>query len=226
MAKALLGKVLLDNGYITQGDLDAALKAQVESGERLGQVLLSTGAIDEESLALGLAKQVGYEQVDPVNTAVDPDLLSSFSRDMAIRLQALPLVYENAKTVTVAMANPLDLDARRELEFVLTKGVQPVVCRASALRDAIGKHYGLEKELAAILSSVKPDAEIAASHILDIDMEEIEKRLRVGGARPYIDLLNFLLATPTHPGRRTFTWSRCRPGSRSATASTVCSGRR
>ncbi len=193
MAKALLGKVLLDNGYITQGDLDAALKAQVESGERLGQVLLSTGAIDEESLALGLAKQVGYEQVDPVNTAVDPDLLSSFSRDMAIRLQALPLVYENAKTVTVAMANPLDLDARRELEFVLTKGVQPVVCRASALRDAIGKHYGLEKELAAILSSVKPDAEIAASHILDIDMEEIEKRLRVGGARPYIDLLNFLL---------------------------------
>ena len=193
MATPLLGKVLLDNGYISQRELDASLAAQEKSGDKLGQILLASGAIDEENLALGLAQQVGFDQVDPVNTAVDPDLLTGFSRDVAIRLQALPLVHTGPQTVSVAMANPFDLEARRELEFVLAKGIQPMVCRARALRDAIGKHYGLEKELAAILRSVKPDAELVASHILDIDMEEIEKRLRVGGARPYIDLLNFLL---------------------------------
>ena len=193
MATPLLGKVLLDNGYISQRELDAALAAQAKSGDKLGQILLTIGAIDEENLALGLAQQVGFDQVDPVNTAVDPDLLTGFSRDVAIRLQALPLVHTGPQTVSVAMANPFDLEARRELEFVLAKGIQPMVCRAQALRDAIGKHYGLEKELAAILRSVKPDAELAVSHILDIDMEEIEKRLRIGGARPYIDLLNFLL---------------------------------
>ncbi len=193
MATPLLGKVLQDNGYITSADLDAALAAQKKDGGKLGQILLAIGAIDEENLALGLAQQVGFDQVDPVNTAVDPELLSGFSRDVAIRLQALPLVYTGPQTISVAMANPFDLEARRELEFVLGRGIQAMVCRAQALRDAIGKHYGLEKELAAILQSVKPEEAIAASHILDIDLEEIEKRLRVGGARPYIDLLNFLL---------------------------------
>ncbi len=193
MTTPLLGKILLDNGYITADNLKVALSQQEADGGKLGQILLEIEAIDEETLALGLAQQVGFDLVDPVNSAVDPELLSGFSRDVAIRLQTLPLVHTGPHTVTVAMANPFDLEARRELEFVLGKGIQPLVCRAQALRDAIGKHYGLEKELAAILQSVKPEEEIAASHILDIDLEEIEKRLRVGGARPYIDLLNFLL---------------------------------
>ena len=193
MATPLLGKVLLDNGYISADHLKAALAKQESGGAKLGQILLEIEAIDEETLALGLAQQVGFDLVDPVNSAVDPELLNGFTRDVAIRLQAMPLVYTGPQTVTVAMANPFDLETRRELEFVLGRGIQPLVCRAQALRDAIGKHYGLEKELAAILQSVKPEQEIAASHILDIDLEEIEKRLRVGGARPYIDLLNFLL---------------------------------
>jgi type IV pilus assembly protein PilB len=193
MATPLLGKVLLDNGYISADHLKNALAQQKAGGAKLGQILLEIEAIDEETLALGLAQQVGFDLVDPVNSAVDPELLTGFSRDVAIRLQTLPLVYTGPQTVTVAMANPFDLEARRELEFVLGRGIQPLVCRAQALRDAIGKHYGLEKELAAILRSVKPEQELAASHILDIDLEEIEKRLRVGGARPYIDLLNFLL---------------------------------
>ncbi|MDP7112423.1 MAG: ATPase, partial [Myxococcota bacterium] len=78
MATPLLGKVLLDNGYISADHLKAALAKQESGGAKLGQILLQIEAIDEETLALGLAQQVGFDLVDPVNSAVDPELLDGF----------------------------------------------------------------------------------------------------------------------------------------------------
>ena len=194
MTTPLLGKVLVDAGFIRAEQLDKALEIQRNKGERLGQILMDIGALNEDTLAVGLAQQVGFDLIDPVKSRVEPDLLSVVSREKALEWGLLPLYHTGPQVVRVAMTNPFDLDARRDLEFLLGAAIEPVVCNAKKLQEAIATHYGLERELTQMLESVKPTDKVEVSSVMDIDLQTIEERLRKGGARPYIDLLNFLLA--------------------------------
>ncbi len=200
MDRPLLGTVLVDNGYIGSAQLDGAVAEQRRSpGRRLGQVLLESGAIDEETLVLALAKQGGFGQVDPRTMAVEPDLLEAVSHKMASSHQALPLHAVGPQLVRVAMTNPLDLEARRDLEFALGRAVDPVVAKASDLRDAIEYHYGLGQKLETVLDGLRPGGGSVAprnlARVVEVDVRLVEDRLRSGAAAtPYVDLLNFLLA--------------------------------
>ena len=194
MSAPLLGKVLVDSGNIDAEQLDRAIELQESLGKRLGEILMEMGALSEESLAVGLAQQVGFELIDPMTERVEPDLLAKVEKEKALAWCALPLQHTAPQVVRVAMANPFDLDVRRDLEFMLGAGIEPVVCNSTMLTEAIRMHYGLERELQSMLQSVKPADQVEVTAVMDIDLETIEKRLREGGARPYVDLFNFLLA--------------------------------
>jgi len=194
MATQLLGRVLVDAGLIAPEQLDQAIELQKTRDARLGQILVETGAIDEEALAVGLARQVGFKLVDPKTAVREPHLLSQLPQEMATKLQALPLGHSAPGVIQVAMSNPFDMDGRRDIEFALGMAIEPMVAFEGALREAIGKYYGLERELEAMLESVQPAASVQVSPAMDIDIEDIENRLRAGGAKPYIELLNYLLA--------------------------------
>ncbi len=194
MTTPLLGKVLVDAGFVEAEQLDKALEIQRNKGDRLGQILMDIGALSEDTLAVGLAQQVGFELINPVKSRVEPDLLSVVSRQKAQKWGVLPLYHTGPQVVRVAMTNPFDLDARRDLEFLLGAAIEPVVCNSNQLQEAIATHYGFERELTQMLESVKPTDKVEVSSVMDIDLQTIEERLRKGGARPYIDLLNFLLA--------------------------------
>ena len=194
MTTPLLGKVLVDAGFVAAEQLDRALEIQRNKGTQLGQILMEMGALSEDTLAVGLAQQVGFVLVDPAKSRVEPDLLSIISREKAQKWGVLPLYHTAPQVVRVAMTNPFDLDAQRDLEFLLGAAIEPVVCNARQLQEAIATHYGLERELTQMLESVRPQDKVEVSSVMDIDIQTIEERLRKGGARPYIDLLNFLLA--------------------------------
>ncbi len=52
-----VGTVLVDNGSITQEQLDAALAEQRRTGKKIGEILIGTGAIDWLTLAHAIAEQ-------------------------------------------------------------------------------------------------------------------------------------------------------------------------
>ncbi len=57
MAKPLLGELLLENGEITQEQLDDALKIQKEEGGLIGIIMVNLGHITEQNLVKYLAMQ-------------------------------------------------------------------------------------------------------------------------------------------------------------------------
>lgn len=57
MAKPLLGEMLVENGVITQGQLDKALEVQHSEGGLIGIILVSQGIISEQKLVEYLAMQ-------------------------------------------------------------------------------------------------------------------------------------------------------------------------
>jgi hypothetical protein len=69
-----LGKVLLDQGVLTEDQLDEALNRQEESRGRLGEILVSGGLVSGAQLAGALAEQhgVGLESEPEIEAAVVP----------------------------------------------------------------------------------------------------------------------------------------------------------
>jgi hypothetical protein len=57
MAKPLLGEMLVENGVITQDQLNKALEVQHSEGGLIGIILVSQGIISEQRLVEYLAMQ-------------------------------------------------------------------------------------------------------------------------------------------------------------------------
>ena len=69
--KMRLGDLLIKSGTITMEQLEAGLRKQRESGKRLGQTLIDLGYTTEDSLAVALADQLGYNMVNLNEVEVD-----------------------------------------------------------------------------------------------------------------------------------------------------------
>lgn len=111
-----LGQLLIQNGFLTQVQLDDALYEGSRTGERLGEVVVRRGLASEDDVARLLAEQWGLEYVDRSSIWFDANALARLSREDAQRLEALPTRVEGGHVV-VAVAEPTEgrLEALRDL---------------------------------------------------------------------------------------------------------------
>ncbi|WP_323754573.1 pilus assembly protein PilB [Marinobacter sp.] len=68
--KSRLGRLLINRGYLTESELEAALTLQRTSGKRLGEVLLASGCISEKDLLRVLKHQSRYRNTAAFVTMV------------------------------------------------------------------------------------------------------------------------------------------------------------
>ncbi|GGC77737.1 pilus assembly protein PilB [Marinobacter halophilus] len=68
--KSRLGRLLINRGYLSEGQLDEALLAQRQSGQRLGEVLVASGWVSEKELHRVLKHQARYRNAAALVTMV------------------------------------------------------------------------------------------------------------------------------------------------------------
>nr|HDM59905.1 type II secretion system protein GspE [Bacillota bacterium] len=105
-----LGEILLREGVITKRQLEHALRVQRQTGRMLGEVLVELGYITYEQLADALAKQLGLPRLRLDEINVDPGLAYRTDPDLCREHCVVP-IKEDADSVTVATADPLDVEA-------------------------------------------------------------------------------------------------------------------
>ena len=86
-----LGLELIDAGLITEAQLDAALRAQRKSGDRLGEALVHSGAISPGNLIKHLGRRLGVKGCHLRHGLIDPKVARLLAREEAERLNVLPL---------------------------------------------------------------------------------------------------------------------------------------
>jgi len=106
-ARTPLGALLREAGFLTEEQLEAALKAGAESGERLGDVVVGRGWATEDDVAKLLAEQWQLGYVERASIWFDADALQRMSREQARRLEALPTRMQDGRVV-VAVAEPTE----------------------------------------------------------------------------------------------------------------------
>ncbi len=134
--KKRIGEYLLSSGLITSSNLQQGLKRQGQAGGRLGSNLIEMGFIGVEDLIGYLSTKFGVPGLDLFSINITPDVLAIIPKDKIQQLSILPVSIDD-RTITLAMANPMDHDVIKEIEFSIAKKVIPVVSPAFMLETAI-----------------------------------------------------------------------------------------
>jgi type IV pilus assembly protein PilB len=135
----ILGQLLRETGAVTAEALEKALEAQKGSGVRIGDVLVRMGATDEESVSRALAIQLGLPFGAPP-LQPEPEAVAMVRRELARAHRVVPLKV-SARTLVLAMADPLDLAAVDDLRFQTGRRVDAVVATATAVSEALDLAY-------------------------------------------------------------------------------------
>ena len=153
-----LGALLIDEGLLTDAQLDAALAEQTRSGKPLGRLLIESGTISEAELVRTLARQVGLEFVDLNDRAVDGSVAALVSESLARRYQAIPIGWEDGRLV-VAMADPSNVFAVDDIRAIAGAEVRTVVATASQINETIERFYRMDTDVDAVVQAATEDAD-------------------------------------------------------------------
>ena len=132
-----LGRILLRQKLISQGDLDSALADQ--AGTPLASRLIERGLVTEIDALRALSEQHGVPGIELSQVAIFLEHLV-VPREVAEAHKILPVLVKGDR-VFLAMADPTDKRVIDELEFVTGKKVYPYVALTGNLLKAIHAAY-------------------------------------------------------------------------------------
>ncbi|MCF6172581.1 MAG: GspE/PulE family protein [Campylobacteraceae bacterium] len=115
--KIRIGDALVDGGFITNEQLQTALREQKDCNysKKLGEIFIDDGYITQREFAEVLAEQLDIEFIDLYGIEVDFNLMSKYSLKLLKSSLAIPFL-EDEEFISVAVVDPLDYEALELLE--------------------------------------------------------------------------------------------------------------
>jgi len=136
-----IGQLLIEKKLITKEQLTEALKIQKEKKERLGELLVNLGYISKDSLLEVLSIELHIPAVHLARTKVTPEIIRLVPRKIAEKYCLLP-VTEAEGVLSVAMSDPLNMNALDDLRHATGKTIRPLLAIDKDVREAIEQYYG------------------------------------------------------------------------------------
>lgn len=188
--KDRLTTLLIQNGLITQAQLDAALEAQKQSKENIGNVLVSLGHISRDDLLELLSAELNIPAIHLSRYKVQTDALAVVPRKMAERYCLMP-ISRFAKTLTLAISDPMNVHAVDDIKLMTGLEIRLVLASEKDIRVAIETHYTVTT-VPNGAQAVKDDKkEIARKYVTQEWSESDEK---IEDVEPVVKLTNSILA--------------------------------
>ena len=140
-----LGRLLVENGVITQTRLVKALEAQAVLGATIGEILVANGWADPEDILFALSKQNSLQIVSPHPETIDAQLILAKPPQFWLQHRVVPWL-QLGDLVLVATSRPDRFTEVAEALRAHFPEVQPVLASEKQIRSCIAKLY--RKELA------------------------------------------------------------------------------
>jgi len=135
-----LGELLHERGIINQGQLDQALNLQRIKGGLIGEILVELGFAKEEDIAQSLTAQYGFPYLPLSNYDVNPEITNIIPGRVARQYLLVP-IDKIGNNLTLAMSNPLNIQAIEDVELLSGCSVQTFVSTSTDIKRAIEKYY-------------------------------------------------------------------------------------
>ncbi len=148
------GEILREYDLVSQDSLDKALMLQKTSDKRLGEILVSLGALTPTQVAETLAVQLELQFIQLDRYQPEDEAIKMIPRNVAERLQLIPLKLDDDDTLLVTMSDPLDLPAQDEIKLLTGHDLRI----ATSGEDDISRNLGRMYEFSANLQGALTDA--------------------------------------------------------------------
>jgi len=188
-----LGEILIRKGLINQQQLSEGLMRQKERRRKIGETLVSLGSVSEENVYKALSEQWGVEFI-PADTlaAKNANALAVVPEAFAKEHFVIPLGFTETSFV-VAMADPDDIVAVDNLEKLSGKRVDAKLASPSAILNAIENSYEKIRKQGEVTEAIGDLQFFATSDEDDESMVDMSKTGAQEDA-PVVKLVNLMLA--------------------------------
>ncbi len=200
MQAATIGDIFVSSGLVSPEQLGQALdkQRQLKSQEQIGDLLVSMGLITERDRVRCLGEQWGVPYVDLTDIRVLEEATSTVTQELARRFKVMPIERE-AKRITLAMKNPLDIFAIDEIRLITGLEVEPVIATEEDILLAIAANYRTEVNVTEAVSNVMRDIDEASISITNGSSDDegaitIEQLKELSGEAPVVRLSNMIIS--------------------------------
>ena len=178
-------------GVVTDEELAIAQDESMSSGEGVVDTLIAKGVVMPIQVSQAKAAQFGTEFIELGEQTIGDDVVSAVPRNVAHQYKVVPL-YMDELSVTVAMADPSDLDAIDGLGQALGMEVNVNVADEEEIEAALKQYYGVAKDdsVSKLLQDIT-EGEVQISTIGEVDMADDDDA--VDADTPIIKLVNTLI---------------------------------
>ncbi|MDO8580487.1 MAG: hypothetical protein Q7S13_03310 [Candidatus Omnitrophota bacterium] len=135
-----LGELLIERGIINRDQLGIAIEHQKKKGGLLGEILVELKFATEQDITQALTCQYGFPYLPLSNYEIDPEVIKSIPEDVCRRFCLVP-IDKIGKSITLAMANPLNFQAAEDVEILTGCTVQAFVSTSTDIKQTIDKYY-------------------------------------------------------------------------------------
>lgn len=115
LVKKRLGELLVEQGLLTNEQVQDALRMQHQSGLLFGETLVQNKLITEEKIVAVLVNQFGIPYILPSQYQISKDLLEIFEPTMMRRYQFVPMD-SIGSVLLIAIAGSLTEEVLKEIE--------------------------------------------------------------------------------------------------------------
>ena len=135
-----LGEILIERGMINRAQLQEALKLQKTKGILFGEALILLKYATEEDIVQALTCQYGFPYLPLANYEIPPEVILAVPVAVCKQHCLIP-IDKIGKSLTLAMVNPLNMQAFEEVEALTGCAVQAFVSTATDINNAIKRYY-------------------------------------------------------------------------------------
>src|SRR5688572_20194890 len=188
-----LGRLLLDQGAITEDQLRIGLREQQNSKRPLGAILIDLGFVTDSIVRDTLSANTGQRSVDLSQTVLDAESIRIVSQTLARRHTVLPLSYDRENHhLTLAMADTFNIVALDQIRAQNGGNLQitPVLASVEEIVRNIETCYGFDLSIDGILHEIETGE-------LDFDSLHADEK---GYSHPMVRLINALMADAVQRG--------------------------
>lgn len=143
-AKKRLGDILVEQGILTDEQLEHALAEQKKSKLRLGDFLIQNGIASDEKIAEALHRQLGIPLADLRSARIPQEVISMVPGTVLRKHIVCPVGFSNgnSNTLILAMSDPLDMVAQDDISIITNCMIEPQIATASAINKVLDRYFG------------------------------------------------------------------------------------
>ncbi|WP_199458871.1 GspE/PulE family protein [Vibrio owensii] len=170
-----LGDLLIEEGIVSEEQVQQALNAQHSTGQKLGDALIDLGFISEKQMLEFLSQQLSLPLIDLSRAPVDADAVQILPEVHARRLRAM-VVARNGDTLRVAMSDPADLFIQESLMNLLGQyDLEFIIAPERQLVDSFDRYYRRTKEIASFAEQLQAEHQDVEGFDYGIDEGDSEE---------------------------------------------------